>query len=140
MSAPDEFIQEINAQNVPAPLLGRVMHLWASLPRDEWRDFDRKLERVVELVGREQDGDNSPMLAMAAALRLMALDAMVVDPELRGWLMSERSPDGITYIHGDLLKVAAEQTILEGPAGEPIFDRVSFRTRLMELAAARGHA
>ena len=140
MSAPDEFMQEINAQSVPAPLLGRVMHLWASLPRDEWRDFDRKLERVVELVGREQDGDNSPMLAMAAALRLMALDAMVVDPELRGWLMSERSPDGITYIHGDLLKVAAEQVILEGPAGEPIFDRVSFRTRLMELAAARGHA
>jgi hypothetical protein len=140
MSAPDEFIQEINAQKVPAPLLGKVMHLWASLPRDDWRDFDRKLERVVELVGREHDGDSSPMLAMAAALRLMALDAMVVDPELRGWLMSERSPHGITYIHGDLLEVAAEQVILEGPAGEPIFDRVSFRTRLMELAAARGHA
>ena len=133
-------MQEINAQKVSAPLLGKVMHLWASLPRDEWRDFDRKLERVVELVGREQDGDGSPMLAMAAALRLMALDAMVVGPEVRGWLISERSPDGITYIHGDLLKVAAEQVILEGPAGEPIFDRVSFRTRLMELAAARGHA
>jgi len=140
MSAQDDFMQEINAQSVPAPLLGRVMHLWASLPRDEWRDFDRKLERVVELVSREQDGDSSPMLAMAAALRLMALDAMVVDPELRGWLMSERSPDGITYIHGDLLKVAAEQAILEGPAGEPIFDRVSFRARLMELVAARGRA
>ena len=54
--------------------------------------------------------------------------------------MSERSPDGITYIHGDLLKVAAEEVILEGPSGEPIFDRVSFRTRLMELAAAGGHA
>ncbi len=140
MSPPDEFMREINAQKVSAPLLGKVMHLWASLPRDEWRDFDRKLERVVELVGQEQGGDSSPMLAMAAALRLMALDALVVEPELRGWLLSERSPDGITYIHGNLLKVAAEQVILEGPAGEPIFDRVSFRTRLMELAAARGHA
>lgn len=79
------------------------------------------------------------MLAMAVALRLMALDAMVVEPELRGWLMSERSPDGVTYIHGDLLKVAAEQAVLEGPAGEPIFDPVSFRTRLMELTVARGH-
>jgi hypothetical protein len=78
------------------------------------------------------------MLAMAVALRLMALDAMVVDPELRGWLMSERLPDGITYIHGDLLKVAAEQAVLEGLAGEPIFDRASFCTRLMELATARG--
>lgn len=140
MSAPEECMQEINAQKVSALLLGKVMRLWASLPRDEWRDFDRKLERVVELVAREQDSDSSPMLAMAAALRLMALDAMVVEPELRGWLVSEQSPDGITYIHGDLLKVAAEQVLLEGPAGEPIFDRVSFRSRLMELAAALGHA
>lgn len=140
MSAPDAFMREINAQKVPAPLLGKVMHLWASLSRDEWRDFDRRLERVVEFVEREHGGERSPMLAMAVALRLMALDATVVDPELRGWLISERSRDGITYIHGDLLLVAAEQTLLEGPAGEPVFDRVPFRTRLMELAAARGHA
>lgn len=139
MSAPDGFMKEINAQQVSAPLLGKVMHMWASLPRAEWRDFDRKLERIVELVARERDGESNPMLAMAAALRLMALDAMVIDPELRGWLMSERSPDAITYIHGDLLKVAAEEAVLEGPAGEPVFDRVSFRMRLMALAAVRGH-
>lgn len=140
MSAPDEFMREINALTVTASLLGKVMHLWASLPRDEWQDFDRKLERVVELVGGEQGGKDSPMVAMAVALRLMALDAMVVDPEVRGWLMSDRLSDGITYIHGDLVKVAAELALLEGPAGEPTFDRVSFRSRLMELAEARGRA
>jgi hypothetical protein len=140
MSAPDTFIQEVNAQKVSTPLLGRVMHLWASLPRDEWSDFDQKLERVVELVAQEHGAEGTPMLAMAVALRLMALDAMVVDPELRGWLMSERSPNGITYIHGDLLKVAGEQELLEGPAGEPTFDRVSFLAHLMQLAAARGQA
>jgi len=32
---------------------------------------------------------------MALALRLMALDAVVIEPELRGWLMSERSPEGL---------------------------------------------
>ena len=53
MSAPAEFMQDINAQRVSAPRLGEVMHLWVSLPRDEWNDFDRKLERVVELVGKE---------------------------------------------------------------------------------------
>ena len=140
MSSPHEFIRDINAQKVPAALLGKVMHLWASIPREEWRDFDRKLEHVLELVSKEHSGEGAPLLAMAAALRLMALDALVVDPELRGWLMSERSPGGITYIHGDLLKVAAEQPILEGCAGEPIFDRASFRARLMELTAMRGHA
>lgn len=139
MSAPADFMEEINAQQVPAPLLGKVMHLWASLPREEWCNFDLRLERVVELVGKERGGDGAGMLAMAAALRLMALDALVVDPEFRGWLMTERSPDGITYIHGDLLRIAAEQTILEGPDGNPVFDRHSFGSRLMELTAARGH-
>lgn len=140
MSPPDDFMQEINAQQVPAPLLGKVMHLWASLPREEWRDFDRRLERVVELVGREHGGDGTAVLAMAAALRLMALDALVVDPEFRGWLITEHSPDGITYIHGDLLRIAADQAILEGTDGNPEFDRGSFRVRLMELTAARGRA
>jgi hypothetical protein len=133
-------MQEINAQKVSAPLLGRVMHLWAPLPRDEWLDFDQKLERVVEFVAQKHGAEGTPMLAMAVALRLMALDVMVVDPELRGWRMSERLPNGITYIHGDLLKVAAEQVVLEGTAGEPTFDRASFRARLMQLAATRGQA
>jgi len=35
ISAPDKFMQEINAQQVSTPLLGKVMHLCASLPRNE---------------------------------------------------------------------------------------------------------
>ena len=140
MSAPDEFMQQINSQKVSAPLLGKVMHLWASLPRDEWQDFDRKLERVVELVGKEHSGEGASLLAMALALRLMALDALVLDPEFRGWLITEHSPGGITYIHGDLLRIAAEQAVLEGPEGEPVFDRVTFRARLMGLVTTGGRA
>ena len=40
--------------------------------------------------------------------------------------------------HGGL-KVAVEQAIPEGTAGESTFDRESFRTHLIELAAAGGH-
>jgi hypothetical protein len=140
VSPPDEFIREINAQNVSASLLGEVMVMWASLPRDEWQDFDRRLTHVVDFVAEKRDGESDPMLAMAIALRLMALDAIVVDPEVRGWLMSGKSPDGITYIHGDLVKIAAEQEILEGPVGDPVFDREAFRARLMGIATARGSA
>ena len=140
MSAPDEFMREINAQKVAAALLGKVMHLWASLPRDEWQDFDRKLERVVDLVGKENGGDGAPMLAMAIALRLMALDALVLDPEFRGRLITEHSTGGVTYIHGDLLQIAADQMILEGAEGEPLFDQNSFRIRLLQLTSTRGRA
>jgi hypothetical protein len=37
-------------------------------------------------------------------------------------------------------QIAADQTILEGVDGEPVFDRNSFRVRLMKLTAARGCA
>jgi len=140
MTVPDQFIQDINTQNISAALLGEVMIMWASLPPEEWKDFNRKLQRVVEFVDGKRPDVNNPLLAMAVALRLMALDAMVVDPAVRGWLIPEKSPDGITYIHGDLLKVAAEQPVLEGLAGEPVFDREAFHSRLMELAATQGCA
>jgi nitrogen regulatory protein PII-like uncharacterized protein len=140
MSAPDYFIRDINALNVPAPLLGEVMIMWASLSPDEWKNFDRRLERVVEIICKKDRSEENLMLAMAVTLRLMALDSMVVDSEIRGWLMPGRSSSGITYLHGDLLKAAAEEVILEGPNGEPTFARTSFRARLMALAATRGSA
>ena len=140
MSPPDAFIRDINAQKVSAALLGEVMTMWASLSPEEWEDFDRKLQRVVDFIDAKAGCENSPMLAMAVALRLMALDGVVMDPQTRGWLMSGRTRDGITYLHGDLLKVAADEVILEGPNGEAVFNRETFRARLMELAATRGRA
>jgi hypothetical protein len=140
MSAPDQFIRDINALKVPAALLGEVMIMWASLPPDEWKDFDRKLARVVEFVGEKGGNEESLMLAMAVALRLMALDTMMADPEIRGWLVPGKSCGGITYVHADILKVAAEEVILEGPKGEPTFAPATFRAHLMALAVTRGRA
>jgi len=116
-----------------------VTILWASLSSDDWKDFDGRLAHVVDLVSKKGFGEAAPMLAMAVALRLMALDAMVVDPANRGWLVAGPR-DGITYIHGDLVKAAAEEILLEGPRGEPTFEPESFRARLMKLAAVRGQA
>ena len=47
---------------------------------------------------------------------------------------------GVTYIHGDLLQIAADQMILEGAEGEPLFDQNSFRIRLLQLTSTRGRA
>ena len=140
MSNDDDFLHEINRLNVTPALLGEVMILWASLSPDEWSDFDRRLERVVQFVGAKLGGEDNAMLAMAAALRLMALDDIVVDPEFRGWRLSEKTSAGVSYIHGDLLKVAAGQPLLDGPAGNPVFDREAFRAGLMALIAAHGRA
>lgn len=135
----DQFMQDIKALKVSSEILGQVMIMWASLSPDEWKDFDRRLQRVVEFVGEKDRGEGAPMLAMAVTLRLMALDTMAVDPASRGWLLPG-ARDGITYIHGDLLKAAAEEIILAGPQGEPTFAPEGFRIRLMELTAVHGQA
>jgi hypothetical protein len=45
--------------------------------------FDRRLAHALDLVGRRMPRDQAPMLAMAVALRLMALHAIVHDHENR---------------------------------------------------------
>ena len=140
MSDDDDFLREINRLNVAPSLLGEVMLLWASAPAEIASDFDQKLKHVLDYVTKRDGKPGGPMLAMAVALRLMALDEIVMAPEFRGWLVAKGSRDGITLIHGDLLKVAAEQALLPGAAGDPVFDPDVFRARLMELTATRGRA
>lgn len=140
MSSDEDFIREINRVNVAPSLLGEVMLRWASVPAEIARDFDQKLKHVLDYVTKRDSSPRGPMLAMAVALRLMALDEIVAAPDFRGWLVTERSRDGITFIHGDLLKVAAEQALLPGTAGDPVFDADAFRARLIELTATRGQA
>ncbi|HWB49518.1 MAG TPA: hypothetical protein VG651_10440 [Stellaceae bacterium] len=140
MPTDDDFLREINELDIAPTLLGEVMVLWAALPAAEWNDLDRRLERVVEFIGEKATGQAGPLIAMALALRLMALDAIVTDPAFRGWRAPEKTPDGVSYIHGDLLQVAAVQTLLSGPAGNPVFDREAFRDRLMNLTTVRGRA
>lgn len=138
MSDDDEFISEINALDVPPALLGEVMIMWAALSGEEWRDFDKKLERAVALVSRHDNSADAPMRAMATALRIMALDTIVEDPANRAWLVG--SDGGIKFVRGDLVNVAASQPLCAGAEGQPAFDRRAFHTRLMEIVSARGRA
>jgi hypothetical protein len=139
MSSDDDFLREINAIAVPASLLGEVTTLWASLPEEEWRDFDRRLGHVLAFVGERVPEDQAPMLAMATALRVLAIHAIVHDPKNRAWLFPG-SQDDITYLHGDVVKTAAQAELVADAAGEPVFFQDAFRTHLLTLAAAKGRA
>jgi len=134
-----EFIQKINGVEVSPELLGEITVIWASLPSEVWDDFDHRLKHVVDHIVKTRNASDGPMLAMAAALRLMALDSIVKDSHTHAWLVRGRQR-GISYIHGDLLKVAAAEGIREDALGNPIFDPESFRARLMALLVTRGRA
>ena len=138
MSSDEEFLREINVLDVPPALLGEVMIMWAALPAEVWRDFDKRLEHVLELVSRYDHTTDAPMRAMAVALRVMALDTIIEDPANRGWLVG--SGDGIKFVRADLVNIAASEPLRPGPQGHPAFNRQTFQARLMEVTVARGRA
>ncbi len=139
MSTLQEFKQEVNAAKVSADLLGEVMIMWAALPSEEWKDFDTKLTRVVEHITRKNKGKEDVFLAMVLTLRLMALDSVLHNDEFKG-LKYPGTAEGITFVHGDLLKAAAEEPIFEGPEGQPIFEGKAFCQNVLRRAATTGHA
>jgi hypothetical protein len=140
MSPFAKFKDDINAVNVSADLLGEVMVMWASLPPQEWSEFEVRVTRVIEFLTKKNNyGKDPTFLACAITIRLMALNSVLNDTEFRGLLLPA-SQDGITYVHGDLLKAAAEGLVLEGPKGQPIFEAEPFRQRVLQMTESRGCA
>ena len=76
---------------------------------------------------------------MAVTIRLIALDTLRDDRLVKKWLLPAAG-QGITYVHADLLRVAADEPIIEGPEGQPAFALASFSRRLAEAAVSSGRA
>lgn len=133
-----KFKKDLNRIAVTAELLGEVMEMYAALAPEQ-RSFEARARRVVELLTAKGYDRNRGLLAVAITIRLMALDAILQDSEVQCWTLPGTEA-GVTYVHSDLLRAAAEEAVLEGSMGEPIFDTANFRRRVLQLAAARGRA
>jgi hypothetical protein len=133
-----EFKGDINRTAVSAELLGEVMMMYAEIAPEE-RGFEARAERVVALLTKKGHGEKRGLLAMAVMIRLMALDAILADKEVQDWTLPGAEP-GVTYVHSALLKAAAEETVVEGSKGQPMFDPANFRQRVLQMAATGGRA
>lgn len=134
-----EFKVRINAIKIAPDLLGEVMVMLAGLPAAERGDFEARATRIVGFLDGKHIGDNSVLLALAIAVRLMALDSVMDDRLVKEWLIP--APDqGVTYVHADLLRVAVEEPVTEDSEGRPAFVVGSFCRCLARAAAARGCA
>jgi hypothetical protein len=133
-----KFQSDLNKIAVTPELLGEVMVMYAALPPAE-RIFEARAKQVIALLRDRGHGANCGLLAMAITIRLMALDVILKDHEVKGWTLPGGGPD-VTYVHSYLLKVAAEAPLLDGPNGQPIFDSTDFQRRVLRIAGTRGHA
>jgi hypothetical protein len=133
-----EFKDDINRMAVSAELLGEVMLMYAEIAPEE-RGFEARAIRVAKLLTKKGHDEKCGMLAVAIIIRLMALDAILADRELQGWTLPSAEP-GVSFVHSDILRAAAEEAVIEGSKGQPIFDAANFRQRLLQVAASAGRA
>jgi hypothetical protein len=132
------FKDDLNRTAVTAELLGEVMEMNAAIAPEE-RSFEARARRVIELLAEKGHDRNRGLLATAITIRLMALDTILQDREVQRWTIPGKEA-GVTYVHSDLLRAAAEEAVLEGSMGEPMFDAANFRRRVLQTAATRGRA
>lgn len=134
-----EFKRRINAVTVSPDLLAEAMVMIAGLPAADRDSFELRTARVVEMVERKGWGEASCFVAMAVTVRLMALDAVLDERAIQQWRLPGGECGG-SYVHHELLRVAAEEPVLEGPDGQPAFAVAAFCRRLAATAASKGRA
>jgi len=134
-----EFKRRINAITVPPELLGEAMLMIAKLPAADKKSFETRTARVVELVERKGWGEASCLVAMAITVRLMALDSVLDDRLVKEWQLPA-AECGASYVHHEVLRIATEEPVLEGPEGQPVFAVGPFCTRLTAAATPKGRA
>ncbi len=136
MSNFDEFKHDINRTSVSPELLGEVIEMYTGLALEE-RDFEARAIRVVKFLTERGYGRNCGLIAATIIIRLMALDAILADKQVQGWSLPGTEP-GETYVHFALLKAAAQETVVAGSSGQPIFDAANFRQRVLQVAGTGG--
>jgi len=135
-----EFKSRINATPVSPELLGEVMVMIAKLSPAERDAFETRTARVADFVEKKGFGEAAIFVAIAITVRLMALDSVLDDRLIKEWLLLPAAECGGSYVRGDLLRVVAEEPVLEGPDGQPIFAIASLRERLTASISAEGRA
>lgn len=133
-----EFKDEINRVTISSKLLGEVMLMYSALGPED-RGFETRAMQVEKFLTNKRQGEKHGLLAAAIMIRLMALDAILADREVGDWTLPGGKP-GVTYVHSSLLRAAAEETVVEGSKGQPMFDPASFRQRVLRIAATGGRA
>jgi hypothetical protein len=132
-----KFKNDINATKVTAELLGKVMDMYAAMPPDERLVFEARAMRVLRLLEKAGVDADRGLLAMTITIRLMALDAMLEDSQVQGWILPGPEP-GVTYVHADLLKAAAEEPIVESPEGHQCLSPHHFGSACCKLLWLEG--
>jgi hypothetical protein len=133
-------LKKANRTRVTAKLLAEAMELHTNMPVEDRSVFEAHALRLFEFL--KEKGYKSRRhadLAVAINFRLIALARLVQGDHMKGWTLPGLE-EGATYLHADILKVAAKENLVEDSDGSLSFDVQNFALRLLQVAKAKGRA
>lgn len=132
-----DLLKVANETTVDPQLMEEILVAVAELPKGQ-RDFEGTTIEIVKRVGELELGDRERgELAMALSFRFRALAQLMENGGGRGWTTPGK--DGCTFVHGELVRAAAEEPLIE--VGNRVeFAPESFHRRLLALAEVHGEA
>jgi hypothetical protein len=135
-----QVLEKVSRTRVTAELLAEAMELHAGMPAEDRAVFEAHALRLFEFLKEKgYKGIRRADLAVAINFRLTALGRLVQGNHTKGWTLPGHT-EGSTYLHADLLKVAAEEPLIEDNDGSVSFDVQNFAHRLLQVAKAKGRA
>ena len=134
-------LDRANRTRVPPELLVEAIELFAEMPCEEEQSvFDLRTLRLVDFLrAKGFTGTHHADLVVAITFRSFALSHLVRCEPVNGWIISAEER-GMTRLHAEIIRAAAEEALIEDPDIVATFDVRSFARRILHLAQPQGRA
>jgi hypothetical protein len=134
------YLDSVNRTKVKPKLLVEVLQMHAAMAPEDRGVFEARAFRIFELLKSKGLRTNRiAALATAIDFRLTALARLEHDAALRGWSIPRQEP-GVVSMFVDVIKAAAEESLIENGEGKAAFDAERFRRRVLANAEPDGRA
>jgi hypothetical protein len=102
--------------------------------------FDVRTLRLVDFLrAKGFAGRHHADLVVAITFRSFALAHLVQSDPVKGWIISA-DERGMTRLHAEIVRAAAEEALVEDPDSAVVFDVRSFTPHLLFVAQPQGRA
>ena len=133
-----EVLDRASRTPVPPELLVEAIELFAEMPCEEQSALDVRTVRLVEFLwAKGFSGRRHADLVVAIIFRSSALAHLVRCDPVNGWIVSAEER-GLTRLHAELIRAAAEEALVEDPDSVATFDVRSFARRIFHLTQPQG--
>jgi hypothetical protein len=133
-------LERANQTPVSPELFVEAMELFGEKPPEDRSVFDVRTFRLVDfLTAKGFSGRHHADLVVAITFRSFALAHLVQSDPVKGWIISA-DERGMTQLHAEIVRAAAEEALVEDPDSAVVFDVRSITPHLLFVAQPRGRA